>query len=208
MRRLNIQTERLVLRPFERSDVSAFHGYMSDGDAMRYTSMLPISREQAQEIIDRIVEGQQETAALPTSFAIAQQSGGHLIGNCRLGRDRDGTGEADIAYFLDARFWGQGYATEAVRALIAYGFQRLGLRRVFGLCVPENMASRRVMEKAGMQAEEALTFYAEQGHFYRGEFRDITYLRYGIECPTDLERIARTSGSADGHATQIGGIVQ
>ena len=187
MTRLILQTERLVLRPFEHTDAPAFHAYMSDPDAMRLTSMLPISLELAQEIVDRIVASQVGTAAPPTSFAIALQSGGPLIGNCRLGRDEDEREVADVAYFLNPRHWRQGYATEAVRALIDYGFERLGLRRVYAVCVPENVASRRVMEKVGMRAEDPLTYYAEQGHFYRGEFRDVTYLRYGIRASPSAE---------------------
>ena len=184
MSQMNLQTERLVLRPFAAGDGPAFHEYMSDPEVARYTNLLPISLEQAQEMIDNIVGAQAVSDASPLAFAIALQGNGPLIGNCRLKRTRDDPGQADIAYFLSRRHWGRGYATEIVRALIDYGFGTLGLRRIYGLCVPENVASRRVMEKAGMWAEEPLTFYAEQGHFYRGEFRDLTYLRYAIHRPT------------------------
>ena len=181
-----LQTERLVLRPFAAGDGPAFHEYMSDPEVARYTSLLPISLEQAQEMVDNIVSVQAASDAPPLAFGIALRVNGTLIGNCRLKRDRDDPGQADIAYFLSRRCWGRGYATETVRALIAYGFGPLDLRRIFGLCVPENVASWRVMEKAGMKAEEPLTFYAEQGHFYRGEFQDLTYLRYAIH-RTSLE---------------------
>jgi len=184
---VSLQTQRLVLRPFAAGDGPAFHEYLSDPEVARYTSLLPISLEQAQEMIDNIVGAQTTSDAPPLAFAIALRGDDLLIGNCRLKRDRDDPGQADIAYFLNRRYWGRGYATETVRALIKYGFQELVLRRIFGLCVPENVASRRVMEKAGMQAEEPLTFYAEQGHFYRGEFRDLTYLRYAIHRPTGGE---------------------
>ncbi len=179
-----LRTARLALRPFDAGDVPAFHEYMSDPDFGRYTSLLPISLEQAQETIDGIVRAQAASDVLPLGFAIALRGEGFLIGNCRLKRDRDDPDQADIAYFLNRRHWGRGYATEATQALINYGFEELGLERIFGLCVPENVPSQRVMEKAGMQAEQAFTFYAEQGHFYRGEFRDLTYLRYAIHRPS------------------------
>ena len=180
MTRMILQTERLVLRPFATGDGPAFHEYMSNPEVAHYTNLLPISLEQAQEMIDNIVGAQAASDVPPLAFAITLQADGTFIGNCRLKRDRDDPGQADIAYFLNCCHWGRGYATETVRALIDYGFGTLGLRRIYGLCVPENVASRRVMEKTGMQAEEPLTFYAEQGHFYRGEFRDLTYLRYAI----------------------------
>ena len=186
---VSLQTERLVLRAFAAGDGPAFHEYMSDPEVARYTSLLPISLEQAQEMVYNIVNAQAASDAPPFAFAIALRGDGTLIGNCRLKRDRDDPDQADIAYFLNSRYWGRGYATETVRALIAYGFGTLGLRRIYGLCVPENVASRRVMEKAGIKAEEPLTFYAEQGHFYRGEFRDLTYLRYAIHRPVQGEHL-------------------
>jgi len=186
---VSVQTERLVLRPFAAGDGPTFHEYMSDSEVARYTSLLPISLEQAQEMVENIAGAQVASDAPPLAFVITLRGDGLLIGNCRLKRDRDDPSEADIAYFLNRRYWGRGYATETVRALIDYGFGTLGLRRTFGLCVPENVASRRVMEKAGMKAEESLTFYAEQGHFYRGEFRDLTYLRYAIHRPVQGEQL-------------------
>ena len=179
-----LQTGRLVLRPFKAGDVPAFHEYMSDPEVARYTNLLPMSLEQAQEMIENIVGTQAASDGPLLAFAITLRADGTFIGNCRLKRDRDDPVQADIAYFLNRRYWGRGYATETAHALIDHGFDTLGLRRIYGLCVPENMASRRVMEKAGMQMEEPLRFYAEQGHFYRGEFRDLTYLRYAVHCPS------------------------
>lgn len=187
MSQVILQTERLVLRPFEAGDAPAFHGYMSDPEVARHSSLLPISLEQAREMVGGMVASQGTTSPPPASFAVALREGGPLIGNCRLKRDKDDPGQADIAYFLSRHHWGRGYATEATRALIDYGFGTLGLVRIYGLCVPANVASQRVMEKAGMKAEEPLTFYAEQGHFYRGEFRDLTYLRYAIHRPVKRE---------------------
>ena len=183
MTQVILQTERLVLRPFEAGDVLAFHEYMSDPEVTRHNSLPPISLGQAQEMVGGMVASQGAASSPPASFAITLRGESLLIGNCRLKRGRDDPGEADIAYFLSRRFWGRGYATEVVCALVEYGFETLGVERIIGLCVPDHMASQRVMEKAGMQAEEPITFYAEQGHFWQGEFRDITYLRYGIHRP-------------------------
>lgn len=182
-----LQTERLVLRPFEADDVPAFHECMSDPEVACHNALPPITLEQAREMVGGMVASQGAASFTPASFAIALREGGPLIGNCRLKRDRIDPDQADIAYFLCRRFWERGYATEAARALIDYGFQALGLRRIFGLCVPENVASRRVMEKAGMRAEGPLTFYADQGNFWQGEFRDVTFLRYAIETAAKVE---------------------
>jgi RimJ/RimL family protein N-acetyltransferase len=192
---VTLQTERLLLRPFEVSDGPAFHAYMSNPEVTRYTSFLPLSREQAQEIVDNIVQSrtQAPSGTLPHAFAITLRGGGQLIGNCRLGRDKDNPDQADVAYFFDRHYWGQDYATEAVRALIDYGFEKLALRRIVAHCVPENVASWRVMEKVGMQKEEPITLYAAQGNFHQGAFQDVTYLRYAVHHPARGERVQQAA---------------
>ncbi len=62
-------------------------------------------------------------------------------------------GEAFIGYVLRRDAWGHGYATEAARTLLAFGFERLELRRIFADCHPANAASWQVMEKLGMRRE-------------------------------------------------------
>ncbi len=67
--------------------------------------------------------------------------------------DKAGATEADIGYELAGAQWGQGYATEAARALVHFGFTRLRVHRIWAACVAENSASAHVMEKLGMQLE-------------------------------------------------------
>ena len=183
--RTTLQTERLLLRPFEAGDAPAYYAYMSDPEVTRYTATLPLSREQSQKIMDNLIASQ--TLALPGTptyaFAVALRAGGALIGNCRFAGDREHPDQAEVAYFFSRRVWNQGYASEAVCALIAYGFETLSLKRIVAYCIRENIGSRRVMEKAGMQPDTPVTFYASQGNFYQGEFRDVTYLRYAVYGP-------------------------
>jgi RimJ/RimL family protein N-acetyltransferase len=61
--------------------------------------------------------------------------------------------EADIGYELDPRFWGWGYATEVAHKLLEFGFQTLGLHRIWACCVAENQGSAHVLKKIGMQQE-------------------------------------------------------
>ena len=58
-----------------------------------------------------------------------------------------------IGYCFNRRYWGRGYATEAARAVVDFGFASLGLHRIFATCAPENTASARVLEKLGMRRE-------------------------------------------------------
>ncbi len=84
---------------------------------------------------------------------------GALIGDCGL-RQRDqvphGDGapaEADIGYEFDPAYWGHGYATEAVRALVDFGFSQRGLHRMCTFCIADNEPSWRLMERIGMRRE-------------------------------------------------------
>ena len=92
MSQVSLQTERLLLRPFAKGDGPAFHEYMSDPEVARYTNLLPISLEQAQEMIDNIV-GTQAASDVPLlAFAITLRADGSLIGNCQARQGRSSPG--------------------------------------------------------------------------------------------------------------------
>jgi ribosomal-protein-alanine N-acetyltransferase len=69
---------------------------------------------------------------------------------------------AFVGYWLGLDYWGKGYASEACRVMIDFGFEHLGLERIEGEYFPENAASRRVMEKAGMQFEGIMRHYLQK----------------------------------------------
>jgi RimJ/RimL family protein N-acetyltransferase len=71
-------------------------------------------------------------------------------------------GEVDIAYRLLPSHWASGLATEAARASVRFGFAELGLKRIIGLAMPENIASVRVLEKTGLRYVETVTFWGHQ----------------------------------------------
>ena len=73
-----------------------------------------------------------------------------LIGQCFL-LTRDEKRQGEIGFVLNRHYWGCGYMTEAARAVLQYGFQRLNLHRIYATCRPANVASTRVLEKLGMR---------------------------------------------------------
>ena len=79
------------------------------------------------------------------------------------------TGETEVAYLLGKPFWGRGLATEAARASLRYGFEDLGIGTIVGIVHPDNLASRRVLEKAGLS-------YLDRAHYF-----GMDVLRYAIE---------------------------
>lgn len=74
-----------------------------------------------------------------------------MIGHCGLRAVDEWPGDVEVLYALGRPWWGKGFATEAARASVRLGFERLGLPRIVGFALPENAASRRVLEKAGMR---------------------------------------------------------
>ena len=146
MRIAPLETPRLRVRQLAPADWPAVHAYASDPDLMRFIPEGPLTEEQARAFV---AENAGDDAR---AFAVVLRSGGELIGHM-LFHPWFGPRTFEIGWVLDRRHHGQGYATEAARALLRHGFETLGLHRVIATCQPENVASWRVMEKLGMRRE-------------------------------------------------------
>lgn len=184
-----IETERLILRPYLPGDVAAYYATMSDPDVMHYTISLPFSWDDAKRSVEHTasVQAKAPPNKPPSEFLITLKDAGTVIGNCALIRDDEDPTQWDIAYFLNRAYWNRGFATEAVRALLDYGFTRFDMLSIIAFCFPENKASFQVMQKAGMVETDPMTLYAADGYTYRGEYRDVTYLRCRMERPKALQ---------------------
>ncbi len=143
-----LETERLVLRHMEQEDADALAAVLSDPVAMQYYPHA-FSREEVAQWIERWMASYDANAY--GLYAIVLRKTGKVIGDCGHAlQDVDGKREIEIGYHVRRNLWGQGYATEAARACVAYGFETLCAPRLISLIRPENFPSRRVAEKAGM----------------------------------------------------------
>ncbi|MDZ8104634.1 MAG: GNAT family protein [Nostoc sp. DedQUE12a] len=163
-----LETERLVLRDFVESDWPAVHQYASDREVVRYLTFGPNSEEDTKNFLQREILLQKQELRQHFALAVTLKSQKQLIGICRISTLDTVNKTGSIGYCFTKQFWGQGYATEAVREIISFGFQELGLHRIFATCHPANIASVRVMQKNGMQQEG----YLRQHHWIKGEWRD------------------------------------
>jgi [ribosomal protein S5]-alanine N-acetyltransferase len=103
-------------------------------------------------------------------WGVVLKDSGAFVGTC--GMDADYAPEharAELGYVLSREHWGKGLMPEAMRAVIRFGFGRMGLNRVQARCIAENAASARVMEKAGMTYEGTL----RESEFVKGAYRDM-----------------------------------
>ena len=169
---MQLTTARLLLREFVESDREAVRHYQSDPLYTRYHPFDHPTEQDAREFVGRFLEQQQEQPRRKFQFAISDPTDGRLIGNCGL-RITDhfteaGMCEADIGHELDSRCWGRGYATEAAREMLRFGFEEPGLHRISAGCVADNVGSVRVLEKIGMRLEGRL----RENKFFKGRSWD------------------------------------
>ena len=148
---MELRTERLMLREFRLDDEVPVHRYGSDEEVTRYLTWGPNSPAETAAYLNEVVH---KAAREPrTSFTLAVATlGGELIGVANL-RFTDAGSTGELGYVLARDSWGRGYATEVARRLIVFGFNELGLRRITATCHPDNLASARVLEKAGLHFE-------------------------------------------------------
>ena len=147
-----IDTARLVLRPFVPGDAPRVQQLAGHPDIADTTLNIPHPYEDgmAESWIETHLPGFE--AGLLATFAIVLRDDDDLIGAIGLTINRE-LRMADLGYWVGKPYWNRGYATEATRALITYGFESLGLNRIGAQHLTRNPASGRVLEKAGMRPE-------------------------------------------------------
>jgi RimJ/RimL family protein N-acetyltransferase len=148
-----LETERLLLRRFTEDDVDDLVELDSDPEVMRYiTGGLPTSREEIErEVLPAFLAYYQRYPGYGF-WAVVEKSSGDVLGWFHFRpEDPERPDEVELGYRLHRSAWGKGYATEGSRALVAKGFADLGVKRVYATTMVVNVASRRVMEKAGLR---------------------------------------------------------
>ncbi|MHC5035460.1 MAG: GNAT family N-acetyltransferase [Planctomycetota bacterium] len=163
-----LTTERLLLRELCEDDWQAVHEYGSDPEVVNHLPWGPNTEADTREFVARTIAAQSEEPRVHYTFAIVRKADGQLVGSIGLNVSSVPNREGWIGYALAKRFWGQGYATEAARAVVAFGFGQVGLHRIFATCDPQNVASARVLEKVGMRREGLM----RQHMPVRGTWRD------------------------------------
>jgi RimJ/RimL family protein N-acetyltransferase len=157
---LPLETERLVIRPYRDDDATGLHDVFGSPEVMRWTPSPP-SKDVA-ETAERLTQTMAFTARQPAGmglWALDLRATGEFLGQVGLFPVEGKGPDMEVAYELAPRAWGRGYATEAARALIAYGFDEIGLARIVALILPDNVRSRHVAEKCAMTLEGPGRFY-------------------------------------------------
>lgn len=148
-----IQTTRLLLRKPLPGDVSAvLRGYAHDPDVTRYLTWKPDqSLEEISAFVDRALNAWERGSIY--TWALTLRDSGRLIGMIDARIDAY---MVNIGYVIAQEYWNRGYATEALKAVLAWTDTQEDVERVWAVCAVANPASARVMEKAGMEREGIL----------------------------------------------------
>jgi [ribosomal protein S5]-alanine N-acetyltransferase len=165
-----LTTQRLHLRRIETADTEALFAIKSDVQITRQYGQEPhASPKDTLGWIQRLQADYERRETL--SWALTLEGEDRLIGACMLWNSDPGFHCAEIGYELHPAYWRQGLMTEAVSAMLTYGFRELGLHRIEANPLAENKSSREFLLKLGFTYEGKL----RQRHFFRGHFEDQTY---------------------------------
>jgi len=145
-----IETERLILRPFNMKDVQATFEMEQNTQINKYTNDGGVKTyEQVEELIKTIINVDYKENGFGR-FALELKETSEFIGFCGLKLLKE-SNEVDLGYRIKMEYWGQGLSTEASNVSLDYGFNRLDLEEIVAFVIPENVKSVRVLEKFDFQ---------------------------------------------------------
>lgn len=163
--RVQLQTDRLLIREYKRSDIPSMVRLLGAREVAATTLRIPhpYTEKDAESLLRQIAKGE----AIARFGIFLRESGEHCGGiGLRVDSDHD---RAELGYWIGVPYWGRGIATEAAGAVMQYGFETLGLNRIFAECYAENVASLRVLGKLGMKHEGLSRQHIKKW----GEYKDI-----------------------------------
>ena len=163
-----LESERLVLRPFDVDDFDAVHSWATDDLVTRYTPWGPNSDDDTRGFLDRAIAGARDPDMHYSEFAIVERDSGRVVGGCGLSGRRMQFREYEIGWTVNREFWRCGIATEAGQIAIQYAFSDLKAHRLYATIDAENEPSIGVARKLEFQEEG----YLRRDMLIRGEWRD------------------------------------
>ena len=141
----SITTERLILRPYQLSDAQRLRELADNYAIASRLARLPHPYPAGEA--ERWIGTHEALRASGEGYVFAIENDANLLGS--IGLERGETGEYELGYWLGEPYWNLGFASEAARGILAFGFEELGLSYVRARCTADNRASARVLAKAG-----------------------------------------------------------
>ena len=163
-----LETPRMLLRELFEDDDDAVLRIRGDYEVTKYNTGSPIStRTEAQILIEGIASDFRQH--LSVRWGLELKNSGEMIGICGYNYWDRLNMRASVGYDLARTYWGQGLMSEALRRIVQFGFEEMGLNRVEADCTSLNTASARVLEKVGFKHEGV----QREQYFENGQFHDL-----------------------------------
>ena len=169
-----IETQRLILRDYVKSDWERVHLYASIPEFSQYDFWGPNTEADTKNFIADAINKSKKVPRYEYEFAIILKSTNLLIGGCGIRREWESSAVANLGYAVNPEFQSMGFATEVSKKLISFGFDELNLKVIYATCDTNNIASYKVMEKVGMRKVGHIKDHKE----FKGKMRDSS--RYEI----------------------------
>ncbi len=163
-----MDTDRLTLRAMRVADAADMYTYACQPSVTEYLTWEPhADMEETREYLTYV--GQRYRTGDFYDWSIICREDGHMIGTCGFTSFNCASDSGEIGYVLNPAYGGRGLATEAVLAVMRFGFERLSLHRIEAHFIEGNEPSRRLMERVGMRFEG----YARESMRIKGHYRTI-----------------------------------
>lgn len=161
-----LETERLVLREIVSSDAEDLFAFRSDAEEQEYNGGPLISRGEADQLIRELAVKFRDESSLHWGLTLREE--GRVVGlfgysNLSLEHRR-----SEVGYDLARSLWGNGYALEAMRAVLRHGFETMNLNRIYAVPRSDNLSSVKLLERLGFKLEGV----HRDEFFFDGVFRD------------------------------------
>ena len=165
-----LETERLYLRHFEETDLACIRDLDTDPAVMQYIGAVK-TEEESRFFLNKALAYHAKNEGFGY-WMIEEKHTQNFVGWAGL-KDLDGSEHIEVGYRLSQKQWGKGYATEVGKALLKYGFEKQKLEEIVAVTLQENIASRKVLEKIGLQYQRLAHYYGFDVLFFvitKGQF--------------------------------------
>lgn len=174
--KFHVETDRLILREFREEDAPGLLRLNSNPDVIKYLHLEPIKN-----VAEAMKEVEWVTSQYPKNkigrWIMLEKATGEFMGWTGLKlEDMEMNGQQDfydVGYRMLPEFWGKGYATESAIASVKYGFEEMNLKKINAAAHSENLASRKVLQKAGLSEKEIFPIFDFEAYWY-----EITHEEY------------------------------
>jgi [ribosomal protein S5]-alanine N-acetyltransferase len=160
------ETARTLIRPLSMDDVPALAKILGDPEVMKHSVRGVCDEVATRQFVESCLACYESHGVGP--WALIEKDTATLVGFCGVGPEQVGEAEEiNLGYRLARRYWGRGFATESVCAVLAYAFGTRAFDSVVVIIEPDHVASLRVAEKAGFRNFREVAFHGKKVRLYR-----------------------------------------